>query len=295
MTAPPQVRTTTELGAEYIERHIPGIGTLTFLNAEPSQWLTQKGEPAKKAKREYALLPYRSSEPVVMDAVSSVLGVLDKYALRAWYERNGSAGTVVAFRRGLVTAETPVEDVYALVKEHDLGADAVKREAADRGTAIHAVFEALAKGEEAPDPADFPEQARPWLRGAMAAWRVLDPEPVEVEQIVCSPVDGYAGRPDLVARVGGALTLLDYKSNRGQIFVESMYQTRLYERARRACGFEPCERLLVIGVDDQGGFCAVESDVTDAEVEALLSVFRSRRRVEAMIRAQVSAARKAAA
>lgn len=284
-----QTRSITNLGAEHIERVIPGVGTLIFENADAGQWLTQKNEPAKKAKRIYSL------NDVEFDAVSSVVDCMDKYALRAWYGRHGAAGATRAIRLGLIDADVDEGDVYDLLPSLDLGADVLKKEAADRGTITHAGFEGLANGDGPPDPAEVPEHARPWLLGSVRAWQALNPEPVEVEQIVCHPVDCYAGRPDLIARIDGELCLLDWKTSKGGVYPEAFYQTRLYERARRACGFEPCERLLIVGVSDSGGFVVVESDVTDAEAEALLVVFRSRRRSEASIRAQMSAAKKALA
>lgn len=283
---PGQTRLVTDLGAERIEREIPNVGTLVFENAEAGQWLTKKGTPAKKAKRTYTLTPAAAGEPAELDAVSSIVGCMHKQALLGWYEKCGAIGAIRAVRAGEIDDTVPEEEVIDRVRLLGLGADRQKSDAADRGTAIHTVFEALAQGGEPPDPAEFPEEARPWLQGAVSAWLALDPEPTEVEQIVCHPDDRYAGRPDLVAHVRGVPTLIDYKTGKGRIYPESQYQTRLYERARRACGQEPCERLLVIGVKDDGGFEVCESAVTDEDAASLLALFRSRREVERWITAQ---------
>lgn len=276
-----------DLGAITIEREIPGFGVLRFEEAEAGQWLTKKGEPAKKPRRRYLL---NDDE---LDSVSSIVGCMEKQALYAWHEDMGARGAVRAERMGEL-ADVPEEDIIRRVRLLGLGADARRGEAADRGKAIHAVFERFARDGEPPNPSDFPGEWRPWVQGATRAWLALDPEAQEVEEIVCDPERGYAGRFDLIAMVDGRRTLVDYKTGKGKVFPEAHYQTRLYADALEVCGCEPVESILIVGVDDQGGFELVESVATREDCEALLAVARSRKRVADAITAQRRAARKAA-
>lgn len=284
---PWQRRTVDELGAEMIERWLPGVGLLVFESAGIGQWLTQKGEPAKKAKRCYTLFPLEG-EKFICDGVSSIPGCLHKPALLGWYEDYGARGAVKAHRLGELE-DVPDEEIIERVRFLGLGADDQRDAAALRGTAIHAVLDDLAHNRE-PDPSSMPPEWRPWFDGAIAAWDELQPEAVEIEQIVCHPEDRYAGRFDLVARVDGALTLLDYKTGKGRVYSEAHYQARLYERARVRCGFEPVERIVVVGVDDRGGFTLSEGLVSDEEAEALLRLYRSKQRVDRALGVQRRAA-----
>lgn len=277
-----------EPGGERIVREIDGVGTLTFDDFVAGQWLTKKGEPAKISKRRYAL------DDRELDSVSSVVDTLRAWALEDWIERQATIGAARAMQLGKLRG-VPEEEWRDQVKALGLGASAKRDEGADRGKAIHAVFEALALGRPAPNPAEFPALARPWLRGALLAWLALGvTESVAVEEIVCNPEHGYAGRPDLVCVADGRLTLVDWKTGKGRVYDKAHYQTRLYAMALAASVGIVVDRIVIVGIADDGGFELIECAVSEVDVVALLTVFRSRRRVESDMRAQRSIARAAA-
>lgn len=283
----PSRATVTDLGATIVERNLPGLGLLTFEEAEPGQWMTKAGAPAKRARRSYTL------GAVELDSVSSIVGCLEKQALYGWHEDMGARGAALAATAGELDG-VPEDEIIQRVRLLGLGAEARRGDAADRGKAIHAVFERFARDGEPPNPADFPAEWRPWIRGATTAWLALGAEPLESEEIVCDADRGYAGRFDLVARVDDQRTLVDYKTGKGRVYPEAHYQTRLYADAIEASGCEPVERIIIVGVDDQGGFELVESVATREDCDALLAVARSRKRVAAAITTQRAVARKAA-
>lgn len=277
------VVTTTDLGATIIERSIPGLGLLRFEEADVGQWLTKKGEPARKAKRVYTL----NGDELV--SVSSVVGVLSKEALMAWHEDMGARGAIAAHHLGELD-DVPDEDIIKRVRLLNLGAAAKRDEGADRGKAIHAAFESLARTGEPPDPSELPGEWRPWLRGAVRAWLAMNPDPLHIEEIVCNPLQQYAGRFDLIANVDGRRLLIDYKTGKGRVYPESMAQTGLYRLALEPSGIEDVEGIIVVGVDDGGGFELVTGCAHADELEALLTVARARRRWAA----QMATDRKAA-
>jgi hypothetical protein len=279
----------TIVGGEVIEREIPDIGLLRFENCKAGEWLTKKGEPAKKGRRRYLL---GGEEGVEMDSVSSIVGTLDAPALLHWFEDHGARGGAKAALMGELDG-VPDEEILERVKQLGLGASAQRDEAADRGLAVHTAFERLGAGE-ALRLGDHPAAWRGWMQGVARAWLALNPTVVESEQIVCHQEHGYAGRFDLVARADG-LTLLDYKSGKGKVYDKAHYQTRLYEMARVACGMEPVERIVIVGVDEQGGFQLVECEATEDDALALLRTFRSRKRINAGMAAQRKAAKALAA
>ncbi|HET6867718.1 MAG TPA: PD-(D/E)XK nuclease family protein [Solirubrobacteraceae bacterium] len=270
---------------ERLERVIENVGTVVFENYGPGEWMTKAGKPAKTSRRRYLL------DGEVLDSVSSIVDALRKEGLERWIETEATRGAVLAERMGEL-ADVPEEDWAARVKALGLGATAKRDEAADRGTIIHAAGHALTEGH-VPNPAEFPEAGRPWVQGMMRAWLALAPsEIVAAEQIVCNPVHLYAGRPDLVAVVDGRVTLVDYKSGKGRIYDSAHFQARLYAMALRHCGVE-VERIVLVGIDDAGGFQLVECAATEKAAEALIAVHRARKAINADMAAQRRIARAA--
>lgn len=275
------------IGGEVYERDIPGVGLLRFEQCRPGEWLTAKGEPAKKPHRCYRIGDQE------LDSVSSVTGTIDKPALLHWYEQQTALGMHRAMLDGEIGADTAEEDLVERLALLGLGASAARDMGADRGHAIHAVFEALARGEEIPDPADFSAVARPWLRGAARAWLLMEPDVDIVEGAVVHPELGIAGRFDLIARIDGRRTLVDWKTGKGRVYDSAHYQTRLYAMSLEHSGIEPVEDIVIVGIDDDGGAQLVHCEASEQDALDLVAVFRSRKRISAGMAAQRKAAKAA--
>lgn len=275
------VITAGELGGEIVEVAHPA-GALRFEDFGAGEWLTQKGEPARKPRRRYLL------DDREMDSVSSIVGTLDKPALIHWAEDHGARGGAEAQRLGELDG-VPEEEILGRVKLLGLGASAKRDEGADRGKAIHAAFESLAHTGGLPD--EFPLAWKAWLKGAARAWLAMRPEPHEIEQMVCRPDLQYAGRPDIIATVDSKRTLIDYKTGKGKVYDQAHYQTRLYTMALEASGLDPVERILIVGITDDGGFQLVECEATEEDALCLLHTFHARKRINAGMAAQRKATR----
>lgn len=274
------------MSGEVLERVLPDGSVLTFENLGPGDWTTKAGAPARTARRRYL----RDGQEFA--SVSQITDTLDKFAIRAWIERESIFGAVKAERMGELEG-VPEEDWVERVKSLGLGATAKKEEGQDRGNVIHSVLHALVLGEEPPSIDSFPANARPWASGAYAAFMALDPKLIEAEQITCHPGLQYAGRPDLIAHIEGAVTLVDYKSGKGRVFGEAHYQTRLYEMAKRQEGMR-IDRILIVGINDDGGYELVECEATEDDALNLLYTFHSRKRINAGMATQRALARKLA-
>lgn len=264
---------------EIVERHIEGVGTLRFEELGPGEWLTKKGEPAKKDRRSYTV----DGDEFI--SVSSITNTLEKPALYAWYEDHGARGGAEAQRRGELDG-LEGHDIIRRVRVLELGADKQRDEAAERGKAIHAAFETLATTGDAPKLADYPAEWHPWVKGAASAWLLMDPEPEEAEQIVCNPTYRYAGRPDLVCRIKGRRTLIDYKTGKGRIYEQAHYQTRLYDLALEPSLIEPVEDIIIVGISDSGQVELVPCEASELDALGLLGVHLSRKRINAGMAAQ---------
>jgi hypothetical protein len=276
------------IGGEVVEREIAGVGLLRFENCGPGEWLTQKGEPAKKGRRRYLL------DGEAIDSVSSIVDTLSKYALMGWHEDHGARGGAKAALMGEVDHGTPPEDIINIVRGLDLGAERAQREASGRGAAVHTTFELRAHGHDV-DLDAYPAEWGLWFDGARRAWDALNPQPLEVERPVCHPEHRYGGRPDMVASCEELVTLIDWKTGKGNVYDSAHYQTRLYQMALERCELADVERMVIVGIDDVGGFQLVECEATEEDALALLHTFRARKRINAGMAAQRKAAKEAMA
>jgi genome maintenance exonuclease 1 len=272
---------------EIVEREIEGLGTLRFEDLGPGEWLTKKGEPAKKDRRRYAL------NGDDFTAVSSITGTLEKPALIPWAEQKGIEGLARLVLDDVIIVSP--EQAVNLVRREKMGAEGARDEGAERGRAIHSAFEKLATTGEAPKLADYPEEWRAWVKGAARAWLLLDPEPEEAEKIVCEPAHRYAGRPDLICRINNRRTLIDYKTGKGRIYEQAHYQTRGYAMALEPSQIEPVDDIIIVGISDLGEVELVHCEATELDFLGLLAVHQSRKRINADMAVQRKAARKAAA
>ncbi|BDG20215.1 hypothetical protein TthSNM11_24180 (plasmid) [Thermus thermophilus] len=164
-------------------------------------------------------------------SVTEVTGRLNKN-LQDWAVRQ-----VVEYLRGeLVPGLVLTEEEVGRVLEGAAKAHhRATRSAAGRGTDLHTWAEAHFKGLNPP----FPE-AEP-LRGMALAladwWDGNGGEALRSEEAVFHPEHRYAGRVDLVARLGGRLVVVDLKTS-ARVYPDHLLQVGAYALALRAEGVE---------------------------------------------------------
>lgn len=278
-------------------------GSKIEFSEAPAGWLTKKGEPRTEPWRAYhyttassrcepcegtGRLFDRSERGRNCPACSgtgdgaertrfeSVTGIVDaicpKPGLPPWAEARGIEGAHQAWCLGLVDADTPPERVIEIVREHGLGADKAKLEAADRGLNVHALLEHYMRTGTAPAVHGHPEHHHGFIRGLSRFLLAFDPQPRAVEQVVVHPELAYAGRVDLVADVENLLTTIDAKTQeKGGIYTGAHVQVGLYEGARRRCGDEPASRLIVVVFAADGNFRVMEASHPDSFIDAALA------------------------
>jgi hypothetical protein len=277
----------TVIGGIVVEREIPDVGLLRFEDCDAGEWLTKEGNPAKKPRRRYLL------DGNELESVSSIVDTMDKPALVRWAEDHGARGGAKAALLGELDG-VPDEEILGKVISLGLGATNMRDEAADRGTAIHLAGEKLANG----DPlklGEYPLEWRGWIKGLAGAWLELGLSPLEVEQIVCHKKLGYAGRPDFVGiDRDKRRVLVDYKSGKGKVYDSAHFQTRLYEMARIASGHEEVDRIVIVGVNEDGSHQIVDCEIDDGFALALLNVYRGRKHANAGMAKQRAEKKKAA-
>lgn len=152
--------------------------------------------------------------------VTTVIGTLDKPALRNWYATEAAKRVVDEWDR--IVGMRPSERM-TFVKD---GPKDRVQAAALRGTEIHKLGQALAEGGEV----DVPDEHRGPVE-AYARWLdQWDVTTFAAETPVAHTVHGYAGTADLWGQVGkrdNALCLLDVKTGKG-IYSETGLQLAAY-------------------------------------------------------------------
>jgi hypothetical protein len=248
----------------------------------PAGWLTSDGKRRARPYREYLWLD-GTGRAKRLPSVSTILeAVCPKPGVAHWSEARGAEGTLLAVKAGLVTAGSHAEHAIAIVREHGFGAEAAKNRAAKRGLNLHAINEHFQLTSEAPRLADHPAEHHGYIRSWVRMILALKPEPVEVEQLVVHGDDGYAGRLDMRARIGGALETDDIKTQENGTLYESVFvQIPLYERAAVWCGAEAADRLRAIVLPANGDWNEEQHSIIvklhDWQIDAALSWYRAKR------------------
>jgi hypothetical protein len=234
---------------------------------------------------------HRDGQRTPVVSVTTALRILDKPGLQKWYEDGGAQGAMRLLSEHWIALEEAStmsgRELGDLVREHRVGADAIRDAAADRGTTIHRVLELWATEREVPNIADFPSEHHGYVQG-LAAWLLqASPMPLMVEQFVVSPAHGYAGRVDFRGLVRGLDTLVDLKTGRtGVPWPEAHVQARAYAMASAECGLGMPERIMIVGVSDAGGFVEAECCAGEEDWLTVLEAYRRFGRVRSDVAAQ---------
>ncbi|HTZ63501.1 MAG TPA: hypothetical protein VMB51_05300 [Solirubrobacteraceae bacterium] len=264
-------------------RRVPG-GRVTYREA-PAGWLTKDGNVRQKPYREYVYEP-DDGRAVKLTSVTTLLdAICPKPGIPYYAEERGIEGALLAFKAGMLAETSRAEHAIAVVREQGLGADAATKRAQRRGLNLHSINQAYMETGEVPKLAEHPAEHHGYIQAWAKMIRALDPEPVEVEQLVVHGEDGYAGRLDMRAIIGGLLDTLDLKTQeRGGIYAGAHWQVNLYERAAVWCGAEPASHRRVIVLPASGDWnldqhCMM-ADHEEWRLDAALAWWRASKPVE---------------
>ena len=159
-------------------------------------------------------------------SVTTVLSIKDKPALVGWAKRETAACAVrnLAVLERMVASGGPQAAIDWLKKIPDFARDS----AADLGTAVHAMAEALGRGE----PVRIDESLRPYLLAYRRDFLdVFAPRFLAVEAMVCSERYEYGGTADAFVEIAGDVWLLDYKTG-SAVYPDSALQLAGLARAQ---------------------------------------------------------------
>ncbi|HEX3803148.1 MAG TPA: hypothetical protein VHV75_09930 [Solirubrobacteraceae bacterium] len=290
-----------------------------FFEAAPAGWLTADGEIRRKDHRAYYWAPTGgcpgcegvgrvpsekrpapntiqcpqckgSGEPGrsrLVSVTTLLEPITNKGGLPRWYEARGIEGTVVAYQRGLIEPEVFPEDVVEIVRGAKLGAENARDNAATRGLNVHALLEEYMLTGNGPRMGEHLPEHHGYIQSLCSWLLAKDPEPESVEQLVCSPVNRYAGRRDLVARVDGRRIGYDAKTQEnGGIYLGAHLQVRLYEDAAVEIGDDPCDDLAIVVFAANGEWREMECQATAGTAHAALTYYGAVRPIESACEGQ---------
>lgn len=267
--------TVTDTEATTIIRDIGEHGTLTF---------------AETPRRAYYL--ERDGKRTRMASVTTVLGVIAKGAgMDRWQQDQGARACLAAVRAGELDPSVHHDDEAGTVMR-GAGFDPMQKrdDAAQAGLTMHDCLAHWSEGGELPNATDLAPDARPFLKGLARLLLALDPEPMAVEQLTCSPSLLVAGRFDLRARINGSDVLLDAKFRERPATRESdCWQLNGYATCEHELGEPWPDRLLACAIGPDGSFLMHDVDVPRDAFAQIVAVYRlaaeTRKPLDAMRRA----------
>lgn len=168
---------------------------------------------------------YRWNDGDPLPSVTTILSIVDKSGpLVGWAKREVSNAAI----RHLSTLQTMVETAGADSAARWLGTiPGYQRDtAADVGTQVHALAEALSKGQTVDVPADLGPYIVAYQR-FLADWR---PTYLAAEEMVCSLPYRYAGTLDAIMEIRRETWLIDLKTSKG-VYPETALQLAAYAHA----------------------------------------------------------------
>ena len=142
----------------------------------------------------------------------------------------------------------------------------------DRGTAVHACAAMIGRGIEF----EHDPQIAGQVQACRLFWREWNPAALAIEERVVSRRHRYAGTMDLLARVSGKLTMIDYK---GSIGPGTGHQCAAYAIAAEESGLAATGQIkhgMAIVLRENGKYSVREYDLRPLRAEWLCALVTDR-------------------
>jgi hypothetical protein len=214
---------------------------------------------------------YPPALPAIVPGVTGILKVLDKPAIVPWAQ--GVVADAAIRNRDKLAEWVEVGGVEGATKLLKNAAETQRDAAANRGSQVHALAEAIVKGQ----PVTIPEELAPYVESYRDWIQTFEPKFLAVEEMVASLDYGYAGTLDSIAVIAGETWLLDIKTSKGY-YPETAQQLAAYGHAEfigrpgdpTQYAIPPIDQYGVVHVRPEGAEL-IPYDVTDIEFAAFLA------------------------
>lgn len=220
---------------------------------------------------------YRNGKRLI--SVTGATGVIDKSApLMGWAVKLFKEFMVNNMKE-LINGESETE-ITPLIEEGSKQHRVFKKKASDIGTLAHEWIEDWIAGKKP----DLPTQNDKVLNCVTAFLKYQKENELkftESEKIIYSETHNYAGILDAVAKKGGDVVLIDFKSSKG-IYPEHYLQTAGYQLAYEEQEGKNIDHRLIIKLGKEDGSFEVH-EIKEGYMEdkgAFLAALKLRRRLE---------------
>lgn len=222
--------------------------------------------------------------------VTTILGMKDKSApLMSWAVKQ----MTLRVKEILESIPDPVQKnvIAAILDTAEDSYRDVKQEAADIGSLVHRVLEQALLGKFTEDnlpleanallapnlTPEMVEKANLAITAGLRFFKKHEIEVLETEQPRWSPTWGFIGTGDLIAKIDGALGILDFKTSSG-IYPEMFLQTAAYQVAyEEEHPDQPLDRRWIVRVGKDGALKEATRDRTTLKDD--FTCFRALHRV----------------
>lgn len=230
---------------------------------------------------------YKLEDGTELPSVTTILSVLAKPQLLAWMAK--TEREMVSAAAADLYQDAPAEPkmsrmAFLSTLERRVGEELAGRKkmraAADIGTEAHAMAEWELKKMMGWPVDEMPKLSQPAAIcfAAWEEWRAsVELEPLWIEQKVFSRAHLYAGTLDLIARVNGELTVVDFKTSKA-VYPEAFLQIAAYAKAIGEMGHEEPKVGMILRLpktEDDPGFEAVPVPCEEKKIPDLDSCFGS--------------------
>lgn len=160
-----------------------------------------------------------------------------------------------------------------------------KDKAADAGTYIHNYIEDFVNGKNPSRPIN--PQLNRVIDDFMQWWEKTNIEVISAEQVFCSPTLKLAGTADLVCKVDGKLTIMDWKTGSGiypEMFLQLAAYAIMWEEEHPD---QPIEQLYIVNASVKNMFQTDKSDQLEffkKGYRQALELYRTTKELEEMFK-----------
>lgn len=179
-----------------------------------------------------------------LPSVTTILGILDKPALMYW--------AVNCCCDYILQNMNVKSSIFDLVEEARKSWRTVQRQALDIGTKTHEAIQVYLETNKEPRIED---QKVLTAFIAFLEWKEKNKlEVIECEKVVFG--ENYAGTADLICKLSGEITLIDFKTS-AKIYEEYIYQVSAYAKAynySKLIGNLPVKNIGILRVDKESGY-----------------------------------------
>ena len=214
--------------------------------------------------------------------VTTALNIIDKSFLKFWAVNKACEYVKARIVPGVAMDEIEIQEMLAGAKKAHTD---FAGSAADMGTYVHNWIEDFVNGKEPIHPTN--ERLQRVINDFLEWWNNTNVEVVHAERMLCSPKYMLAGTPDLICKVDGKLTIMDWKTGSG-IYPDMFLQMAAYAMMwEEEFPDQKVEQLYVVNASIRNMFqteCRTEVEFFKKTYLEALALYKSNKQLEELFK-----------